>query len=274
MRSLTFCLHISLKNSHFSFFELCSCPFLFASEFAVTIQKFCIKERIIHDYIVNLVTYDEQVANSEQEYEDTIPMDFNLYGAALERSAVCEGYAKLFQYLCYNVGINCTVVEGDSNEFLHMWNAVCIDGEWYQIDVTWDDEENYISYDYFNLTTAEMDRDHISDGAVLKIPKCEADTNSFLNCFVVYEDGTDDAPESFKQELLTANKLPNKNIYIYIKNVRLNPLGEVDIKLYKSYMEKNIYSQTSDFMKFAIANNITVSTNYKAEGIFIVIQNN
>ena len=233
-----------------------------------------IKERIIHDHIIDWVSYDEKVAESDVDYDAAIPMDYNVYGAAVERSAVCEGYSKLFQYLCYNVGINCTVVEGDRREFLHMWNAVCLEDEWYQIDLTWNDEERYISYDYFNLTSQEMYYDHKADTTYLNIPKCDAVTFSFINYFAVYEDGSMDAPESYKNELLIANKLPNKNIYIYIPKARLNPLGDVEITWYEVYVQNYIYAQNCEFMRFARENNIKLSNTYRSEGRLIVIVNN
>ena len=97
------------------------------------------KERLIHDYIVNTITYDVSIASRVFEYGDTLPHAFDIYGAAIEGKAVCEGYAKLFQYLCYCTGINSTQILGTSEGSNHMWNAVKLDDEWYQIDVTWDD---------------------------------------------------------------------------------------------------------------------------------------
>lgn len=60
-----------------------------------------------------------------------------------------------------------------------MWNTVLIDGEWYQIDVTWDDLDtsnpmnNGIRYNYFNLSSSKMAADgyHTPDGT-LYVPEC------------------------------------------------------------------------------------------------------
>lgn len=61
--------------------------------------------------------------------------------------AVCEGYARLFQSLCEHAGIRSQIITGyartkwngpdDAFRSNHTWNAVCIDGAWYLLDVTW-----------------------------------------------------------------------------------------------------------------------------------------
>ena len=63
------------------------------------------------------------------------------------RRAVCDGYARLFQSLCSHAGIRSQVItgyartkwEGANTRFKsnHTWNAVCIDGVWWLLDVTW-----------------------------------------------------------------------------------------------------------------------------------------
>ncbi|HYO21986.1 MAG TPA: transglutaminase domain-containing protein, partial [Flavisolibacter sp.] len=61
-----------------------------------------------------------------------------------KRSAVCEGYARLFKVLCDYSGIDVQIVQGyargvGSNKFRtnHTWNAVRIDSTWHLLDVTW-----------------------------------------------------------------------------------------------------------------------------------------
>lgn len=46
-----------------------------------------------------------------------------------------EGYAKLTKVLCDHYGIQCIAVISNS----HMWNGVKINGAWYIVDVTWND---------------------------------------------------------------------------------------------------------------------------------------
>lgn len=63
------------------------------------------------------------------------------------RTGVCEGYARLFKTLCDYAGIKCELVqgfvknpwEGVSKKFTtnHTWNAVQLNRQWQQLDVTW-----------------------------------------------------------------------------------------------------------------------------------------
>lgn len=130
------------------------------------------KEYLIHDAVIELVTYDSDTANKEITRNNYTRI-YDIYGAAVNEKAVCEGYSRLFQYLCYLVGINSTIVVGTANDEPHAWNAVQIDFYWYHTDVTWD--ENYIDYfsfvNYNNLTLKQITNDHDIDYSYLVVPE-------------------------------------------------------------------------------------------------------
>ncbi|MBO5785872.1 MAG: hypothetical protein J6R45_00970, partial [Clostridia bacterium] len=63
----------------------------------------------------------------------------NIYDMIIEGKGVCTGYALLYDELLSRVGIESRAVVSPSNSLNHMWNEVQIDGEWYYVDVTWDD---------------------------------------------------------------------------------------------------------------------------------------
>ena len=78
------------------------------------------------------------------------------YGGLVSYESVCEGYAKAMKVICDRIGIPCILVSGTSYTSLddtggnHMWNYVKMDdGKWYAIDVTWDDQNSGIYYDFF-----------------------------------------------------------------------------------------------------------------------------
>lgn len=59
---------------------------------------------------------------------------------------VCDGYSKAFKVVCGILGIPCAMPS--SND--HMWNNVKMDdGNWYNVDLTWDDDGEQVEYDYF-----------------------------------------------------------------------------------------------------------------------------
>lgn len=110
------------------------------------------KEVFFHDYICNNNSYgavDEEFC-------------FTCYGALVQGKSVCEGYAEALQLLLNASGINCMTVRGSNTEYVgHMWNIVELPTGWYEFDATWDDAGDIKTYNYFNLTEAQMDYSHI-----------------------------------------------------------------------------------------------------------------
>lgn len=87
---------------------------------------------------------------------------------------VCDGYAKCFYFLCNAAGIEALLVHGDAygspgKKESHSWNKVKIDGEWYNIDVTWDDPypdiPGSISYSFYCVTDETLKENHVWDNS-------------------------------------------------------------------------------------------------------------
>lgn len=118
--------------------------------------------KALHDYLVLNVEYDhnwlEGVFSSDPKWQ---PTTYGIYSPLVEGSATCSSYTDAYKYLMELAGISCERVTGyspgiDENTTLlswsvsHAWNMVQIDGEWYHVDVTWDDlGGDRIRYDYF-----------------------------------------------------------------------------------------------------------------------------
>ena len=110
--------------------------------------------KAIYDYIMRTVAYDYEAYLKEQyagpEHQQPI-------GALRDGTAVCGGYAHTMELLCVLADIECIYVYGwsgsaefgDSEENRHAWNKVKIDDAWYNVDVTWDDDVNGGTYNYF-----------------------------------------------------------------------------------------------------------------------------
>ena len=63
-----------------------------------------------------------------------------LLGSTGTEGPICEGYAGAFKVLCDALGIPCVLVDGVAGNENHMWNYVQMeDGNWYAVDVTWND---------------------------------------------------------------------------------------------------------------------------------------
>lgn len=115
------------------------------------------RERAVHDRLIAMCSYTDDETNI---YRNTI------YGVLCGGEAACEGYAKTAKYLFDLLDIPCFVVHGNSTPpgsraEGHMWNAVQLDGDWYYLDLTWDDPVldkggEVISYSYFNVTDKDL----------------------------------------------------------------------------------------------------------------------
>lgn len=135
------------------------------------------KELAIHDYIVLNTKYD--VANYNA---NTIPLNsYNVTGVLLDGIGVCEGYAKTFKLMLEKVGIESMIVEGP--KINHAWNIVKIDGEYYHVDVTWNDpvpdRRGEVSHKFFNVSDRKLIQgEHIWD--LLSYPKCSNEEYSYM----------------------------------------------------------------------------------------------
>lgn len=117
------------------------------------------KAIVLHDYLAVNCEYDEE--NLEK---GTVPtVSHSAYGSLVNRIAVCDGYALAYKYLLSQWGINCFMVT--SRAMSHAWNLVELDGNYYQVDVTWDDPVwdriGRVAHNYMFCSDAVfMDADH------------------------------------------------------------------------------------------------------------------
>lgn len=125
------------------------------------------KVKRIHDYLVLSVAYDMTTKN--------IPKDsFEVYGALINKVAVCDGYTKSMQLLLNKVGVETILVSGASKGVNHSWNIVKIDDEYFHVDATWDDpvpNKPYVNYNYFLVTNEQLKKDHQWDEKAYPIVK-------------------------------------------------------------------------------------------------------
>ena len=124
--------------------------------------------KYIHDWLVDNLSYDQTLSGAHI---------YNLYGALVDRSCVCEGYAKAFKYLLDEAGIDNVIVLGIGTNSRgetenHAWNYIAINGSWYATDVTWDDPViqgggtllSSYRYRYYLKGLASISNDHIANG--------------------------------------------------------------------------------------------------------------
>ncbi len=120
------------------------------------------KELAIHDWMIDWADYDEE-ANNNSPDADPDPDNDNPYGLIIQKKAVCYGYTAAFQLFMDMLNIECISVKGISQNTggEHAWNMVRINGEWYCVDVTWndyfgEDKTPAKKHQYFNVTSQYM----------------------------------------------------------------------------------------------------------------------
>ncbi len=104
----------------------------------------CIRSGM-NDYEKALALHDWLVRNAEYDYTYTHHSgDYML----LNGTGVCQAYALAYETLLDYAGIENTFEHGDN----HIWNMVKLGGDWYHIDVTWDDDGEDSDYEHFCVT--------------------------------------------------------------------------------------------------------------------------
>ena len=124
--------------------------------------------KMVHDYLVDNIEYDTTISKNNI---------YDVYGALINRVAVCEGYARSFKYILDNIGIPCVLVIGTGTNSRgeterHAWNYVQFQNEWYAVDCTWDDPvvvgggevSQSSKYKYFLKGSNEFLEDHSPSG--------------------------------------------------------------------------------------------------------------
>ncbi len=102
----------------------------------------------LHDWIVENADYDGKFRYCAIE------------GVLARGVGTCESYHRAYEMLLNKAGINTGRITGNG----HVWTAVQMDGNWYQVDSTWDgdaaNKNTYKKHMYFGLTDELMGLAH------------------------------------------------------------------------------------------------------------------
>lgn len=127
------------------------------------------KIKIYHDYIVNNSKYDsDRSDNNIIKYKSDIA-----YGPLFEGYAICGGYTDLMAIFLNDMNIKNYKVSSEN----HVWNALYLNGNWLNLDLTWDDPitndgTNIIEYSFFLINTKKLEQieknQHLFDKEIYK----------------------------------------------------------------------------------------------------------
>ena len=116
------------------------------------------KIRQIHEWMVKNIAYD------------TALKSMHIRSLLETGRSTCQGYAELFYVFMTELNIPVRFISGTAGGSSHAWNAVQLGGEWYYVDVTWDDplvgghsdypDGSNLIYKYFLVTEEQIASDH------------------------------------------------------------------------------------------------------------------
>lgn len=167
----------------------------------------------IHDLLAEHIEYDRKEESTRSG---------DLYGALVQKTAICEGYARVLQYMTQRAGIQNVFLVGKSHRGIaHAWNSVYLNGSWYYTDLTWDDADDTgsIHHEYLEITLDEMKQQHLWDTA--QYPFLPAADKTSENYFVKQNfvaNANQSTGEGFYKSALTFSPSDiGKEIYIEVR---------------------------------------------------------
>lgn len=134
--------------------------------------------KYFYEYIIQQTDYNLAALNDTQLSWD----NQSITSVLLNKSSVCAGYSRTFQYLCKLAGIESIFVTGkvtgqNEETIEHAWNLVKIGQTYYGVDTTWGDPvfdeamgsqtQADISYDYLCVPDFIMERSRVADNDLL-----------------------------------------------------------------------------------------------------------
>lgn len=183
--------------------------------------------KAINNYIVKRYTYDRSIK------ED------NVYYSLTTGSAMCQGYSMTAYKMFEMAGLECRIVIGTLNGEGHAWNLVKVDGNWYHIDITNNDD---IIRDSYLLVSDE----HLSEnGFDWDRSKYPISSSNYYNTLTSYIDDTND-------EEIESEKIYENNIKIDesdIDEMVANTIEEVKNIMYEAGLKITASSNTKDILK-------------------------
>lgn len=193
----------------------------------------------LHDYLGESISYYKY-----DKISDIPNKCHNIYGALIEKSAVCDGIAKALQILLDRVNINSLVISGNLKSEPHAWNLIEIDGEWYHTDLTSNKsiesvDENVVVHSYFNITNDEIKVTHTIDEENI-FPQTTSSNNNYYVKTNSYIDNITDFDAKLKA-VIDNNK--NEKLVEF----KVNGISDVPDKTirvlrngdYTSYLDRN-----------------------------------
>lgn len=174
------------------------------------------KEEAINEYLCSNGSYNDEImqyinddGTIDNKAVERFIHSFTPYGILVENVGVCESYAEAFLLLAKEAGLEAVIVTGTLDGVNHEWNRINLDGQWYSMDVT-NNDNDILPNCYFNLpdelagTMLKQDKDAFIDEKVSDYVSDNMDNEYYTK----HEAATDDSSKAVE---VLVNKLSSEN---------------------------------------------------------------
>lgn len=106
------------------------------------------KSTLLHDWMTSHLIYDDYKANYLPGPRYKNDYASKKYYMSRINVGVCRDFSNVYTIMCREQGIPCIMLDTDT----HVWNVICIDGQWIEVDLTTDVSRHAYSEDYTDIT--------------------------------------------------------------------------------------------------------------------------
>jgi hypothetical protein len=166
-------------------------------------------EKHIFDILAQSITYDMEANHCE-----------NAFGALVEGRAKCDGISLAMKWCLEEAGIQALCILGDPKEGEegHAWNMICLDGEYYNLDLTasvrnevYQDSfmEDLIIYYQYNVADHWQEEKFIVNPAFSTLsekPVCTDDSKSYYALNGPYISASEDVMLAYRKIAMVAGE--------------------------------------------------------------------
>lgn len=190
----------------------------------------------LHDWILDHITYDNSLTYCSAE------------GALARGIGTCESYHRAYVMLLNRVGIPSGRVTGNG----HVWTAVKMDGEWYQVDPTWNDTSTN-RHLYFGLNDYLTGLAHPDHAAASASPDYQYTSTSLENNYLIQ------SGEIKKWSALFENSITEK--LVAGETTFSIPIPDTE---YQTYDTEIIYHLVAYYLSMQKWNGRTINASYSS----------
>ena len=196
---------------------------------------------ILHNFISSICVYDPEVARGGNGVKE----DYNVIGVFERKISVCMGFSFVYKLLCDYASVPCFIAIGTCHsEGKHAWNLVEYEGEFYNLDSTWDLSKNknkglFGLYTYFLFDNDWISKTRKFDEG-FEYPQ---NKNGIHNVFFEKNNYTVSSVNELDEYIYQKLQEYPKEIVVYIKTNQVVSLYDIERNVHNAFRRFNLVYQ-------------------------------